>query len=552
LVASRADVGYAVCAAIALACAGVAALAPEVEYDALWYHLWLPARALAAGGPVDIVEEYVSLYPLGWELLNGAALTLGGPVAATLLHFGCLPLLAGAAWLVARDLGPRISRPLLAALILCTPTVLWEASTAYVDLALSWLVTMVAVSLLRYRETSDRRWLVVAGVVMGGAMSVKHLALIVLAIGVVAVALGNSRREGGEATPRARTIPNLSGAILFGAVAVAIAMPWYARAWVASGNPLFPELYGILGGGPPARWTALSAESLDGFMQRFGMGRGLPAMLLLPWNTTVHAARFGGSLGPLFLVLLPFGLLAAWRRPAMTLAAGCLVYVGVWASPFASFQLRFLMPLVPFMAIGASAAVTELARRAGGTGIVVHATVVVLLLLNLPFFTVWHEPDRQGRDGWLTHVLRGLPVGVVAGTESEQAYLARRVPTYRAWQFIDSHAAPGSRVLTFSGGDHYYSRTPRLWSEATVALPVTWDAEAVPAAELRARVAALGISHVLVERRSFENPRLSGLPLWSDTMRACCLRPVYEDDRTQVFLLDTTAASAPADVVSRR
>jgi hypothetical protein len=384
---------------------------------------------------------------------------------------------------------------------------------------------------------------------------VKHLALIVLAIGVVAVALGNSRREAGEATPRARTIPNLSGAILFGAVAMAIAMPWYARAWVASGNPVFPELYGLLGGGPPARWTALTAETLEEFKQRFGMGRGLVSTLLLPWNTTVHAARFGGSLGPLFLVLLPFALLATWRRRTLAVAAGCLVYVAVWASPLGSFQLRFLLPLVPFMAVGASAAVTELAsraRRAGVAGIAVHATVVVLLLLNLPFFTVWHEPDRQGWTGWLTHVPRGLPIGVVAGAESQQAYLARRVPTYRAWQFIDSHAAPGSRVLTFSGGDHYYSRTPRLWSEAAVARPFTWDAQGVSEGELRARAAALGISHVLVERRSFESPRLSGLPLWSDTMRACCLRPVYEDDRTQVFLLDTTAASAPADVVSRR
>lgn len=551
VISSGTDAAYAVCAAIAVACAGVAALAPEVEYDALWYHVWLPARALAAGGPVDIVEEYVSLYPLGWELLNGAALTLGGPVAAKLLHFVCLPLLAGAAWLVARDLGPRISRPILAALVVCTPTVLWEASTAYVDLALSWLVTVVAVSLLRYRKTSDRRWLVVAGIVMGGAMSVKHLALIVLAIAVLAVALSGARHAEGEPAPRARVVPDLTGAIVFGVVATAIALPWYARAWVASGNPVFPELYGLLGGGPPERWTALSAESLEGFMQRFGMGRGPLAILLLPWNATVHAARFGGSFGPLFLVLLPFALLAAWRRPAMALATGCLLYVGVWASPFSSFQLRFLLPLVPFMAIAASAAVTELTRRAAAAGVAVHAIVVVLLLLNLPFFTVWHEPDRQGWYGWLTHVPRGLPIGVVAGAESERAYLARRVPTYRAWQFIDSHAAPGSRVLTFSGGDHYYSRTPRLWSEATVALPVTWDAEAVPHAELRARAAALGITHVLVERRALEDPLLAGLPIWSDAMRACCLRPAYEDDRAQVFLLDTAPASAPPDVVSR-
>ena len=67
-------------------------MAPEKEWDALWYHLWLPKLWLEAGGPVDVVTEYVSLYPLTWELLYGAAMSLGGPVSAKLLHFICLPL----------------------------------------------------------------------------------------------------------------------------------------------------------------------------------------------------------------------------------------------------------------------------------------------------------------------------------------------------------------------------------------------------------------------------------------------------------------------------
>ena len=181
-----------------------------------------------------------------------------------------------------------------------------------------------------------------------------------------------------------------------------------------------------------------------------------------------------------------------------------------------------------------------------------HLVVVVLLLLNLPFFTVWHEPDRRGWDGWLTHVLRGLPVGVVAGAESEEAYLARRVPTYRAWQFIDGRLPPGSRILTFSSGDHFYSRTRRLWSESVAALPVTWHAQAGREREMHAAARRLGISHVLVERRALDDPDVAGLPLWSDAMRACCLRPAYEDNRVLLFRLEPAAVSSAVDAVSRR
>src|SRR5262245_19959262 len=64
---------WVVIAAAALAFGLVATLAPETEYDALWYHLQLPRLWLEAGHPVDLVQEYVSLYPLTWELVFGAA-----------------------------------------------------------------------------------------------------------------------------------------------------------------------------------------------------------------------------------------------------------------------------------------------------------------------------------------------------------------------------------------------------------------------------------------------------------------------------------------------
>jgi hypothetical protein len=77
---------------ILAACIG--ALAPEVEFDSLLYHLTLPKFWLEQGGPVDIIGEYVSLYPMTWELIFGVGMVFGGPIAAKLLHFACLTLAA--------------------------------------------------------------------------------------------------------------------------------------------------------------------------------------------------------------------------------------------------------------------------------------------------------------------------------------------------------------------------------------------------------------------------------------------------------------------------
>jgi hypothetical protein len=70
------------------------ALAPESGYDALWYHLQFPRVWLTHGTILDFPTEFHSLYPMTWELLYGVGLALGGPIAAKLLHFCTLPLLA--------------------------------------------------------------------------------------------------------------------------------------------------------------------------------------------------------------------------------------------------------------------------------------------------------------------------------------------------------------------------------------------------------------------------------------------------------------------------
>src|SRR6185503_8510776 len=102
------------------------------------------------------------------------------------------------------------------------------------------------------------------------------------------------------------------------------------------------------------------------------------------------------------------------------------------------------------------------------------ATVAIVLVLNLPPFTPFQERDRHGDLGWLTQVTHEIPLGVVFGGESRDAFLARTVRTYRAWQWSNTHVPPTARVLTFSTGDTLYSDRDRLWSDATSARPATW------------------------------------------------------------------------------
>lgn len=527
---------FAACAAAALTFALIAAFAPETEYDALWYHLWLPARWLAAGRPVDIVEEYVSLYPLTWEMLYGAAMAAGGPGAAKLLHWACLPLLAATAAMLARALFPRASGWLAAALTITAPILLWEATTAYVDLALAWFLALGVYALLRHDATRDRRWIRAASLMFGVGLGIKHLALVAMAIALAALLIREWRRA--DLRRALRT------AALFGAVALVLPAPWYARAFVASGNPVFPEMYALFGARPAARWSEASERGLRAFKNRFGADRRAAQLLELPWDMTVHSALYGGTLGPLFLILAPAALLRR-RGPRASLvvaAGGSVAYLAVWASPVSSFQMRFLIPLVPLLAAlgaeGARIVAREASRARRGGGALVAAVLVALLAANLPPAVEWHERDRSGWSGWLTHVIRGVPVGVVIGAESEDAYLGRVVPSYRAWEFINANLPGQSRVLTFSGGDQLYSARPRMWSDSTAAREATWATPAGREAEALAAAERLGITHVLIDKRQIEDGSARTIGIGTDRMRNCCLTPLYEDHRFVLYAID--------------
>ena len=528
---------------IALSFALVGALAPEIEHDALWYHLWLPQRWLDAGGPVDIVDEYVSLYPLAWQLLYGGATVIGGQGAAKLLHFCCLPLLASATWLLARSLFPRANAMIAAALAVMSPTIIWEATTAYVDLALALFLTLSVDALVRFERTSNRRWLVVGAVMMGAALSIKHLALLALAsLALVLLARAVALR----------LLPgsHVRNAAMFVVIALAVPLPWYVRAIAASGNPFFPDLYAVFGARPAERWSPRTERALDGFKSRFGPARSLGTMALLPWDVAVHGARYGGTFGPAFLILVPLACCGSrLGGSARQVAAGVGVYLLLWASPISSFQLRFLVPLLPILAVFAAAGFARLTDAAGivlGTRApgLLMVPLAAMLLLNLPPFTRLHERDRVGLTGWLTHVPRAAPTRVVLGALSLEQYLTESVPSYAAWTFIDTTLPPSSRILTFSTGDHLYSSRSRIWSDATAAYPVTWGAPRGREIAVATAAQNMGISHVLFDKRLIDAGALAELAIHSERMRDCCLTLVWEDARYELHRLQSPTHGA--------
>jgi len=530
--------------ALALVTAFAGALAPETEYDALWYHLWLPRQWLLHGTAFDTVHEYVALYPLTWELVFGAGLTAGGPVAAKLLHFWCLPLLALTAWQMTRRFFPAVSPWLTAAVTVTVPTVLWEASTAYIDLALALYVGLALYALMAWRDDGVKTWFWLAALCLGLGAAVKHLGLVAVVLAAAALVLaprdgslgwattrgwGRSRISHGRASWLRRLLPPA----LLVATALLVAAPWYVRAWQAAGNPVFPELFEIFGGAPALRWDAVTESGLDGFKSRFGVSRTPMELALLPWTVTMEGARFGGSLGPVFLALLPTLAWVVWREQSSRWLAGFAAgYLAVWASPLSSFQLRFLVPIVLPLSVLVSLGIARAVSSPPGSGRPrgAAAALGLALMFNLPPFMPLHEGNRD-RDGWLTHVTREIPLRVVVGRQAGEDYLRERVPSYGAWQHLATAAPAAARVLVAGSRHNFYATREPLSMEAPAARPA-WSEDA---AQTTAALHALDVTYVLVEREWLRSLRPPLPALSSEAFRREQLTLIYSDERGLLY-----------------
>ncbi len=511
----------------------VAAMAPEIEFDAAWYHLYFPLRWLEAGRPVDLIQEFTSLYPLTWELVFGAAMVLGGTIAAKLLHAFCLGLMGLLTMMACRRWWPSSSPYVALGLMVTIPTVLWEAGTAYIDLALGLFAGAACYALARSAESDSRAWMLVAAVEFGLAAATKHLGLVIFAIAITSYAVGVWWRD----RMTRRTIASVA---LVLAIVVAIPFPWYVRSWRGSGNPFFPELYGVFGGGPAARWDAGANAGLSRFKEHFGRHDGVRSLVVLPWDATMHSALFGGAMGPMWLILLPV-LIASGRsnRSTRTIAIGTVAYLVVWASPISSFQMRFLVPIAPALALlGADAwqRVTTAAQSVSrASGRAVQGTLLAIACLNLPPFIELHEADRVGWSGFLTHVLRNAPLAVVTGRESERSYLSRTVPSYAAWQYANAHLPADAVVLTFSAGDQIYSRRTRIPHDSVLSRPAVWTARGPD--DVKTALQRLGVTAVLFDVRGLPKLQKDGLPIASPAVQQACTTE-YQDRAYRLCRMD--------------
>ncbi|MEO6908048.1 MAG: phospholipid carrier-dependent glycosyltransferase, partial [Abditibacteriaceae bacterium] len=144
------------------------------DYDALVYHLAAPMQYLMAGGIHVLQYDHHTFFPFTMEMLYLCGLQLSGPVLAKLFHWLMLPLCCLALLAMGNQLRSRRSGLWAAAIFVSLPLVLFEATTAYIDLALVFFSLLAFLCFFNWLEDREIRWLTWCGIFCGFCLGIKY------------------------------------------------------------------------------------------------------------------------------------------------------------------------------------------------------------------------------------------------------------------------------------------------------------------------------------------------------------------------------------------
>lgn len=487
-------------------------------YDALSYHLMLPAEWLAAGRVWPAEHNVYSFLPGMMEAAFMHAAVLSGVprddlaggegmglLSAQLLHSGvallaALPAAAFVRRMVdgAEPAAARLSPAVAGCLVIATPWSVVTGSLAYNEMAMLLLLFAAAAAGADTAIPAGRRW-AIAGLLVGAACGCKPTALLMGAPFVGLVLL--------TTTP-----PGLwaSASACGAAAGLAVLVPWLVRNWIAAGNPVFPQFTGPLGFG---HWTAEQAARFADAHRFHGSIAEAFRLLVMPDPSdpasapgrAVHRGLLHPQwalIGPLLLIAGAIGLLTrATHRRSAVIIAGMIIQLAAWAT-LTHVQSRFLIPILMPAAGLAGLALSALASRVRTAA---HAAGWILAGAS----TVWTVALFAGeRPGTGPNAL----IGIGSPWYTNPALWEPNIDAGPVSVWLRSRLSPGSRVLLVGEAAALYMPPGTIYSTVWDRSPLSAAVNA-PADQAAALLDAIPATHVYVGLRELERLRRSG---WLD------------------------------------
>lgn len=401
------------------------ALLPEVGFDALAVHLFVPSHLASRhqwGFNPDIYSW--ALMPMLADWMYSIGYMLAGETAARLINVGFVVVMA----LLGRELviwagGSETGAKWAALLFLSTPLTYTETNSLFIESI--WAAYMVAGTLWLVRYVTSRSEagdaLKLSGLVFGLSAAAKAVTFVNLPVFVLLL-LYRWR----DLLSRKSSVSVTIALVLF----LVLGMIPYITAWVVSGNPVFPFYNEIF------KSPFYPVVNFDNTLFKSGVQWDLTYRMLFDSGKYLEASNGASGFQWLILLLPALIILIAQKSHKGVL----LFVIGVSLVVF-TFQtqsyMRYIFP--SFLILSAMLGVALSNNDTyGKLSKVLTLTAIITFGLNLLFIT-------SG-----TWAYRSFPENVLWSDKARDQYLEERLPIRRAVEFINYVNSPHTPVAMFS------------------------------------------------------------------------------------------------------
>lgn len=487
------------------------AIVPEIQYDAGNVYLAVPKMYLQQGGLIDIPYIWNSYMAHLLSLFYGLCMAIGGIVApkVLMLTFGVLAM--GAVYVFGSRFFNSEVGAWAALLFYSVPVVVASSATTSLDLAQTLFIASSALAFFRWYETRRWGWMAASGWIAGVATASKIVALSSL-IAFPALTLFFGFKHWAQRKPASAIF---RAVISYGLLLLIVSVPWYVVTYAYTGNPFFPFLNKIF---QSPQYPSVNT-TLD--WSNFGIGTAGDHLFRLPfyftWDTSRFASARGGA-GFVLLLAIPLAAVYFWKGtfPQRALVAAAGIHFIVWA--FTAQYARYIIPALPFLA--AAGCGVFLTNLSGVPLKINRALLLAGLLAQMPVASVlfWNIPDRY-------------PIAHAFGRESQESFLERSVPAYRAAKFLNGTRRPEEKSLgTGVESARFYFDGP-IHTDYVVDL-ATFKGDAL--AELHAAIVRDGFSTIVTLNSMLEQPP-GGYPFLRQDFLDRYATRTYSDSAVSVF-----------------
>ena len=453
----------------ALLLAALVALAPTLDPDGLAYHLTVPKRWMQTGR-LDYLPGYpYSNAPMGMEMLFALGMAFSGDVAAKCFHYALGLVAATTIYYTGLRLAGRMAGAVPATLFLVGPVgAAGLLGFAYVEGAAALAIAGSLLSWVVWYQTGRCGYLRSAALLAGFAVSFKiSVGLFPAALlAFTAIVVGLRKRDQHNSTTRgSAAYSGMIAAARLLPLTAAPMLPWFTRAFITTGNPLFPLFATVI---PTSEFSADLARKIDQYNRYTTWGNTIGSDLTLQerfWVLVCVAVVMALVAGLAFLKL---------RGPVARGAVGVLIFASLVQLSAAGLYIRYWLPLLPALLVPiASVLAPVLSRRA-----MMAAWIGVTLMGSL----------------WSARGVTDLPslVRTVAGIEGRTEFLRARIVPYPLYE-LANRELPANALIMLSGycGGFYLDRRTFCADYVQNSMPfTTWQ-------QFTDDLQRLGITHLI-------------------------------------------------------